>query len=83
MMIIKQKCGIINKWKADINNLIEFEREVSQGDIMEEISLWRDYEITLITKLRKEKSLIVYPKSFEHDNLKKSLKELKKIECRS
>ncbi len=28
MMIIKQKCGIINKWKADINNLIEFEREV-------------------------------------------------------
>ncbi len=27
-MIIKQKCGIINKWKADINNLIEFEREV-------------------------------------------------------
>ena len=59
-MIIKQKCGIINKWKADINNLIEFEREVSQGDIMEEISLWRDYEITLITKLRKEKNLIVY-----------------------
>ncbi len=46
---------------------------------MEEISLWRDYEITLITKLRKEKSLIVYPKSFEHDNFKKEFERIKKI----
>ena len=44
---ITKLCEIINKWKADISNLIKFEREVSQGDTMEEINFWRDYEITL------------------------------------
>jgi dynein heavy chain 1 len=36
-------------------------------------------EISVIIKLRNEKSLITYPKGFEHDNLKKRLKELKKF----
>ena len=34
-------------WKADISNLIKFEREFCQGDTIEEINFWRDYEATL------------------------------------
>ena len=38
---------IINKWKADISSLTKFERNVYEGDTMDEINFWRDYEITL------------------------------------
>jgi len=44
---INKLCDIINRWKADISNVIKMDREVKDGDTLEEINFWIDYEKAL------------------------------------
>ena len=44
---ITKLCDIINRWKADVSQIIKLDRNIMQGDTLEEINFWRDYETTL------------------------------------
>ena len=44
---INKLCDIINRWKADISNVIKMDREVKDGDTLEEVNFWIDYEKAL------------------------------------
>jgi len=46
---INKLCDIINRWKADISNVIKMDREVKDGDTLEEVNFWIDYEKALNT----------------------------------
>jgi len=36
---ILKLCDIINKWKTDISKVIKTDRDVSQGDTLQEVNL--------------------------------------------
>ncbi len=38
----------VNRWKQDIHNVIKLDRQVSQGNVLQEINFWKDYETTLL-----------------------------------
>ena len=44
---INKLCDIINKWKTDISQIIKMDREVKDGDTLEEVNFWADYEKVL------------------------------------
>ena len=44
---ILKLCDLINKWKTDISKVIKTDRDVSQGDTLQEVNFWRDFETTL------------------------------------
>ena len=44
---INKLCDIINKWKTDISQVIKMDREVKDGDTLEEVNFWADYEKVL------------------------------------
>jgi len=37
----------INRWKVDISSILKLDRQVSQGNSLQEINFWKDYESTL------------------------------------
>ena len=44
---ITKLCDIINRWKVDISQVLKLDRNIQQGDTLEELNFWRDYETTL------------------------------------
>ena len=38
----------VNRWKQDIHNVIKLDRQISQGNVLQEINFWKDYETTLL-----------------------------------
>ena len=44
---INKLCDVINKWKTDISQVIKIDRQVKDGDTLEEVNFWLDYEKVL------------------------------------
>jgi dynein heavy chain 1 len=38
----------LNRWKIDINSVLKLDRQISQGNALQEVNFWKDYETTLI-----------------------------------
>ena len=41
---INKLCDLINRWKADIAQIIKIDRDMKEGDTLEEVNFWSDYE---------------------------------------
>ena len=41
---INKLCDTINRWKADISQIIKIDRDMKDGDTLEEVNFWLDYE---------------------------------------
>jgi hypothetical protein len=39
------------RWQKDINSLLNLHRNISQGNALQEVSFWKDYETTLINSI--------------------------------
>jgi hypothetical protein len=38
----------LNRWKVDIGSVLKLDRQISQGNALQEVNFWKDYETTLI-----------------------------------
>ena len=38
----------INRWKVDISSVLKLDRQITQGNTLQEINFWKDYETTLM-----------------------------------
>ena len=45
--LINKLVDVINKWKNDISQVIKMDRQVKDGDTLEEVNFWLDYEKVL------------------------------------
>lgn len=37
----------LNRWKIDIGSVLKLDRQISQGNTLQEVNFWKDYETTL------------------------------------
>jgi hypothetical protein len=37
-----------SRWQVDINSVLRLDRKISQGNALQEVNFWKDYETTLI-----------------------------------
>ena len=89
---INKLCDIINRWKADISQVIKMDREVKDGDTLEEVNFWLDYEkalnaiklqleapeVQMTLAIAKKANKVFVTKGFEEDTKTDSL--IKKAE---
>ena len=44
---INKLIDLINRWKVDVSKIIKIDRDMKDGDTLEEVNFWSDYEKTL------------------------------------
>jgi len=45
---ITKLVNTINRWKVDISSVLKLDRQISQGNTLQEITFWKDYETSLL-----------------------------------
>jgi hypothetical protein len=40
-----------SRWQVDINSVLRLDRKISQGNALQEVNFWKDYETTLINSI--------------------------------
>lgn len=45
---IMRLVNTINRWKVDISAVLKLDRQISQGNTLQEITFWKDYETSLL-----------------------------------
>jgi len=45
---ITKLSNTINRWKVDISSVLKLDRQISQGNTLQEITFWKDYETSLL-----------------------------------
>lgn len=46
-IFLRKLADSTNRWKTDISSVLKLDRQISQGNTLEEITFWKDYENTL------------------------------------
>lgn len=46
-IFLRKLADSTNRWKTDISAVLKLDRQISQGNTLEEITFWKDYENTL------------------------------------
>ena len=50
---ITKLVNTINRWKVDISAVLKLDRQISQGNTLQEITFWKDYETSLLNSIQK------------------------------